>query len=423
VIGGDGKDKLDDTSQDGLTYFYDLEGQGEIVNWNNVKNRISDDPAVNIYDRKAFKYNRLAPLIYGNYNVDDGVFIGGGFAKITHGFRKDPFKNRHIFLATIAPLTLSFNFMYQGKFTEVFGKWDFETDWNVKAPNYVNNFFGMGNETTFDKDADEKYNAKSAIAYYRFRFEEIQVNAAVSRKMGLFGDFRIGPVFQRIEIEEPSDQDRYIDLEYAPQLNFNLYEGANTYAGLAAQYKVDRRNDRLFTARGVLFDVSAKTMAGLDSRATNFSAVESSFALYQSFRLPARTVFALRVGGGHTFGDYQFYQAQILDGKTELRGFRKTRFYGDTRLYTNFEIRIKLANIRSYLFPASFGILGFHDGGRVWYSHGLGDPSAVDGKSTKWHTSWGGGVWFTPFNFAVLSVEAGHSDEGTLGYLRLGFLF
>jgi hypothetical protein len=384
---------------------------------------MSDDPSVNTYDRKEFRYNRLAPLIYGNYNIDDGIFIGGGFARISHGFRKDPFKSRHLFLATIAPLTLSFNFRYQGKFTKVFGNWDFETDWNIKDPNYVNNFFGMGNETVFDKDADEKHNAKSPIAYYRFRFEEIIINAGISRKMGYFGEFKMGPLFQHIEIKEPTDVDRYIDLEYAPQLDFNLYGGANTYAGFGMQYNVNRRNDRLFTSRGVVFDVSAKAMSGLDARATNFGAVESSFTLFQSFRLPARTVFVIRVGGGHNFGDYQFYQAQILDGKTELRGFRKTRFYGDSKLYTNFEIRIKLANIRSYLFPASFGILGFHDGGRVWYSDGLGDPSAADGKSTKWHTSVGGGIWFTPFNFAVLSVEAGHSEEGTLGYVRLGFMF
>ena len=123
-------------------------------------------------------------------------------------------------------------------------------------------------------------------------------------------------------------------------------------------------------------------------------------------------------------GAYPFYQAQILDGKTELRGFRKTRFYGDSRFFANFEMRLQLLSFRSYLFPATFGMLGFYDVGRIWYKNEDGiDPSSVDGSSDRWHKGWGGGLWFTPFNLTILSAEVGHSSEGTLGYLRLGFLF
>lgn len=165
-------------------------------------------------------------------------------------------------------------------------------------------------------------------------------------------------------------------------------------------------------------------MAGTDRRANNFSSYEGSLSVYQSFMLPARVVFAARVGGGLNTGNYEFYQAQILDGKTELRGFRKTRFYGDSKFYTNLEMRIKLFSIKTYLFPASLGILGFHDLGRIWYKDASGiDPSARTGKSNAWHKGWGGGLWFTPFNLAVLSLEAGHSEEGTLAYVRLGFMF
>jgi hypothetical protein len=135
-------------------------------------------------------------------------------------------------------------------------------------------------------------------------------------------------------------------------------------------------------------------------------------------------IFAARIGGGINDGKYNFYQAQILSGKDELRGYRKTRFYGDHKLYANFEVRLRLLSFRSYLFPATFGILGFHDLGRIWYKNENGiDPSVIGGKSNLWHKGWGGGVWFTPFNLTVLSAEVGHSSEGTLGYVRLGFLF
>ena len=87
-------------------------------------------------------------------------------------------------------------------------------------------------------------------------------------------------------------------------------------------------------------------------------------------------------------------------------------------------MRIRLLSIRTYPFPASMGVLGFHDFGRVWFKDENGiDPTAPSGKSNAWHKSWGGGLWFTPFNMAVLSVEMGHSVEGTLGYIRLGYMF
>jgi hemolysin activation/secretion protein len=165
-------------------------------------------------------------------------------------------------------------------------------------------------------------------------------------------------------------------------------------------------------------------MKGFESDAHNYSAHNASIAFYQSFRLPARVTFALRAGGGINTGRYEVYQAQILDGKTELRGYRKTRFYGDRDFYSNNEVRLRVASFRSYLFPASVGINGFFDVGRVWYKDATGkDPSAADGKSEVWHKGVGGGIWLTPFNMGVLAAELAHSKDGDMFYIRLGFLF
>jgi hemolysin activation/secretion protein len=147
-------------------------------------------------------------------------------------------------------------------------------------------------------------------------------------------------------------------------------------------------------------------------------------SFYQSFKLPAKVTFAWRIGGGLNSGRYELYQAQILDGKTELRGFRKTRFYGDSKVFSNAEVRLKLASIKTYLFPASVGINAFYDVGRVWYKDETGkDPSVATGHSTVWHQGIGGGIWFTPMNLTVLSTEFAHSRDGNMVYIRLGFLF
>jgi hypothetical protein len=429
IVGGSGRDSIVDKSNArGLakrTLFYDNRGVNAMVSGGELRDETSKDPYVNLYNRKGFKYNRLAPLIFGNFNPDDGLFIGGGFLYQTEGFRKNPFDQRHIFLASIAPRTNSYNFLYRADFTDVFGRWGLAIDADIKAPNYVNNFFGMGNETKFDRTIDDNpdYNVDEEIDYYRFRFEENSLDFFLTRRIAGNSQFRIGPSIQRIEVEEPGERDRYIGDVFAPELGYNLFKQESRFTGVTADFILDNRNNPRLTTRGAYLWMSGKTMKGIDGHANDFMSIGGSLAFYHSFNSPRWLTFAVRAGAGKTFGNYNFYQAQILSGRTDLRGYRKTRFYGDSKLFTNVEVRAKLASIRTYLFPATIGVLAFHDLGRVWFEDDEGiDPSA-GGESSMYHRGIGGGIWFTPFNMSVLSVELGHSSESTLGYVRLGFLF
>jgi hypothetical protein len=426
IIGGAGKDSLADNSRLRVrrTIFYDQYTDG--VFSGRVRDKRAADNEVNEYNRKSFRYDVLAPLVYGNFNPDDGVFVGGGFIFTNHGFRKEPFRQRHVILATAAPLTLSFNFRYRGRYTNAIGKWDVDVDLDIKSPNYVNNFFGLGNESVFDRTIDDQPGSGigNAIDYYRFRFEEQVADISFVRKFSNWGVFSIGPAYQRIEMEKPdAGKPRFIS-QFVDGVGTDLFDEYRTYGGANWLIGIDKRDDTKVTSRGVVVTAKGKNMAALNKESRSFSSYETSASFYYRFRVPNRLMFALRAGGGFNTGDYAFYQAQILDGKTELRGFRKTRFYGDSKFFNNAELRLTLTSFRSYLFPATVGILAFHDIGRVWYKDGNGaDPSAADGVSAKWHQGWGGGAWFTPFSAGVISLEAGHSEEGTLVYLRLGFLF
>jgi hypothetical protein len=430
VIGGQGEDLLVDSSRvSGLgksTFFYDQFAQSKLYSSGAVRDLRSSDPDVNRYERMAFEFDRLAPLLYGNYNPDDGIFAGAGFLFLKHAFRKEPFGQRHLVLASIAPVTRSYNFSYHGKFTQVVGKWNLELEADLKVPNFVNNFFGMGNESVFDDDIDDEPGiaVDESIHYYRYRFKEVWVHPSLSRNLGRWGTVKVGPMLQRVEMEEPRPgEHRYIEV-YSNSLATSLFSESNTFGGAAWQYEVGRRNDTLFTQRGSVFTVGGKHLSQFGERNTSFSSYKGSLSLFHSFREDSRLVFASRLGGGINRGIYPFYQAQVLDGNTSLRGFRKTRFYGDSQLYANFEVRLQLLRFRSYSFPASMGVLGFYDVGRIWYKNESGtDPTSQNGTSNVWHRGWGGGLWFTPFNLTILSAEVGHSAEGTLAYVRLGFLF
>lgn len=422
VITGKGDDSFFSTANHKPLLYAKPKGV-DIEGPSKFKDRRSSDPSVNEYNRKEFKYNLLAPLVIANFNVDDGIFLGGGFLATTHGFRKDPFKARHLFLGSYAINTSSFNFMYQGRYTGLIRKWNGELDLDVKSPNFVNNFFGWGNESVFDKsiDDDPALGLDHAIEFYRLRFKEWSLSMNLERRIGSNGFLKFGPTLQIVELER-SDGNRLVK-DYEATLSEAILEKTKNFAGVSYSWGIDNRNSPIFTTRGLYFEQSSRWMNNLES-SNSFGSYNASLSLYQSFKLPAKVTFAFRASGGLNEGKYELYQAQMLSGKTELRGFRKTRFYGDSRLVLNNEVRIKLGDIRSYLLPASIGINGFYDVGRVWYKDENGiDPTATTGQSSVWHKGFGGGIWLTPFNMAVVSVEAAHSVEGTLGYFRLGFLF
>ncbi len=422
IIGGTGKDVVK-ASKDKATYVYDVKNDISFTENAKIKDQTSTDPKVNDYNWKDFKYDRAVPLIYANYNIDDGIFLGGGFIRLNQGFRRDPFGSKHLFLASYAANTSSFNFRYDGRFTGVIGKWNGEIDADIKAPNYVNNFFGWGNESVFNKNINDKpdIQVSRAINYYRVRFQEMRLDLKLSRRLGKIAFLKAGPSFQRLEIEDPEGKDRYVSDEYIP--THPLVENDRNYLGLLTSWGIDKRNNPLLTTRGVYLEQSSRYMKGFDT--DNFTSHNATLSVYQAFKIPAIITFAFRAGGGVNTGKYEFYQAQVLDGKTEIRGFRKTRFYGDKKLFFNNEVRLKLTSFQSYLFPAHLGILAFYDVGRVWYKDPAtnDDPTANDGRSNVWHQGFGGGIWFTPFNLTVLSTEAAHSKEGTVFYVRLGFLF
>jgi hemolysin activation/secretion protein len=166
--------------------------------------------------------------------------------------------------------------------------------------------------------------------------------------------------------------------------------------------------------RGIEFDAKASRFFSPLSGESDFSKVQAAFSTYLSFNKYSRTVFAFRIGGEKLMGDYVFHEAAKLDGKTNLRGFRKTRFYGDESLYFNAEARVKLIDFRNYFITGELGLLFFNDIGRVWY----------DGEnSLKWHDGYGAGFWVSPFKMAVLTTTFNKSVEENLVQINFSYLF
>ncbi|MCW3116460.1 MAG: surface antigen precursor [Chitinophagaceae bacterium] len=135
-------------------------------------------------------YNITMPLITGGFNLDDGLMLGGGFKHVQQrGFRKKPYANTQQLLASFAFATGAFKIKYRADWLHVFGKTDFMIGAKAQAPDNTQNFFGIGNATTFNKTGNYK-------KYYRTRFSLYDVEPALRWRSGKTTTLTIGPTLQ-----------------------------------------------------------------------------------------------------------------------------------------------------------------------------------------------------------------------------------
>jgi Omp85 superfamily domain/Calcineurin-like phosphoesterase len=411
IIGGAGEDVFDNVSgaAAGKTRIYDLSTEKNQFTGNgNYLSFLSANPKINDLDRRGFKYNVLAPFIAVAYNPDDGIYLGASFKYTVQGFHKQPFKLQHTLSVSHSLATKAYNFKYGLEAIDAIGKTDLLFHANVKAPNNTINYFKYGNESVFDKSGGKN------IRYYRARFDLADVSLLLRANITNKFSFAAGPVFQYFILDSSDNKGRFINQTGINGLDAGTLNKAKTYAGGQAQLHFDNRNNKALPGRGINWETSFSTYRGLTANSNNYSQLNSDLSLFISFSKQANFVIATRIGAGFTFGKYEFYQAQYLSGTENLRGYRKYRFAGDKMLYHNLDLRIKIADFHTYLFPGAIGLLAFHDVGRVWLK---GE------NSSKWHQGFGGGLWFAPLKRFVITGSYGYGDDGGLPVISFGWMY
>lgn len=406
LIGGKGKDIFVDSSWvakgSRKTLIYDKKAHTTIMGGSETLDKTSEkDKQINELNRSAFVYNTLAPLASFAYNPDDGLFVGGGVQITNQGFRKSPYASKHSLSGNYAFATQAFNLYYTGSWIDVLGKTDLELKVNLQQEGMTDNFFGMSNESVFLKE--------KGISYYRTKLSNYENSLLLKNhfnKVTLY----YGVVYSGYDVKE--NPTRFIN-EYAP-IGSPLYQERD-FLGVRLGTTIDTRNHPVLPTMGMRWDINATYQHGiLSSYQDEYFNLKTDLAFHYTFKLPAVVSLATRVGAGFNMGDYAFYQANTLGGLSNLRGFRRSRFSGQNAFYNNTEVRLKLLTFKSYLFPASLGVLAFHDVGRVWNPHE---------QSNKWHHGYGAGVWLAPFQMAVLTGTFALSEEEQLFTIKMGFFF
>jgi hypothetical protein len=416
IIGGKGKDSIDNRSfvksAGKQTWIYDLKKNTVVTAGRDTRIRLSSDPAVNDWDRMAFRYNVVSPGIFMGYNADDGLFIGGGPVFNHYRFRRH---NMQSVMANLATKTGAFNIRYLFDSESGIRGLDHHAGAELKAPDYAMNYFGMGNETTKDNSFDDNY--------YRLNVNQLILNYALGYRWGKSAfremkegkinqnEVRLGVFLKRSHIEERPD--RFIsDLDHNGLAKHDLYP--LLFSGIYGQYSYANLDREVNPQRGYQLDVSGEQFFQLNHERDHFLRLNADLRTYISFTKRPRAVLALRAGGSKIFGDYAFLEAAKLGGKTNLRGYLADRFYGDASVYQNSEFRYKVLDFSSYLLNGELGVLAFYDAGRVWIKN--------DG-SGHWHHGYGSGFWLSPFEMTVFTATYNRSSEDSMLQITLNFKF
>jgi hypothetical protein len=408
IIGGSGKDNFVNEGTGGNLRVYDVTFEENTFSGNvdGLRKLLSADPRNNEYSRIFYKYNVFDPGLVLAYNVDDGLFLGAKFRYTTHGFRREPYAQQHNLAVGHSLRTSSWFFKYQADIIRAIGYTDLLLRADVRAPINVTNFFGLGNNTVLNTDE---------VLYFRSRYNLVNASALFRRQLQSWMRILGGPTFQYFKLPGKENFGKFVNNTNLNGLDPATLYLPKTYAGAEALLDINSKNNQVLPTRGFLLDAGVKQLFGLNNQSHTLTQVHWDMSIFASFVPQSFYVFATRFGYYRNFGQFEFPQANYLGGTDNLRGFRRNRFAGRTSAFNNTELRFKISNFNTYLFPGSFGVLVFHDIGRVW---------ADQQKSTTWHNGYGGGVWISPIQRFVITATVAHSkEEKILPYVTFGFQF
>ncbi|MCX6317215.1 MAG: BamA/TamA family outer membrane protein [Bacteroidetes bacterium] len=410
MIGGGGEDLYENTAKSSVSgLVYDRkDGNNKILG--NFRDHMSNDTDVNAFKRIYYNYNRFAPGISFGFNPDDGLSLGLAFKLTRHGFRKEPYKATHSFAANHSIATNAFRFRYSNEFMSVIGKSiDLTMDIDVRSPNNTTNFFGYGINTVYDKTQPGQFR------FYRARYDLADASLLLRQRFSDKVSLSFGPTFQYYEMDSDDkfNATRFISNTGANGLDPATIFTKQKYFGALVQLNVDTRDHRSLPQKGVYWETKIRHLSGIGGTKFKTTQMNTDISFYFDL-IHDRLTFADRIGAGFNSNEFEFFQAQYLGTEDNLRGYRKFRFAGKSKFYNQAEMRLRLANFKTYLFPAAFGIHAFVDAGRVWVKNDA---------DSKMRVGYGGGIWFSPLRRIVLTVSYAISDEDKLPLVGLGFKF
>jgi hypothetical protein len=354
--------------------IYDFKSQKNTYNGSGTKN-ISDDYDINTYNYKHPKYNFLAGYPNADYNPDDGVILGALVNYTVNNFIRDPYTQKHSLRANFYTATGGFNLSYKGIFKKAIYGWDFNIDALYSTPRFSKNFFGLSNESPYDKETTER-------EYNRARISKLSFAPSISKKSWLNLQHQFQLTFENNKVQRKGN--RFVDV--SQDVNQNIFN-SQQFAGANYTFSYKNLDNTAFPTLGMEFLLNADWKANLSDKNRNFLTLNGTLTIDHRIDKRGNFVFANSSNAMWINNDnFEFYQAATIGGNNGMRAFRNDRFSGKSYFTNNSEIRWDFGRVKNPIVPANMGILVGYDIGRVWNDNE---------NSKKWHQSIGGGFWMS----------------------------
>ena len=275
-------------------------------------------------------------------------------------------------------------------------------------------FYGAGNVSAQDFKGDESqdrfnYKKGSPGAWLRLR----------GRPWGEKHPFQsyVGYAWRRTEVVAFDDS-------ILQQLKPVGIEGGAT-GQVTAGVLWDTRDNESDPVRGGVEELSLRMSGSATGSRYQYGGVTLSERRF--WQLGSRVVLAQRLTLDALFGEVPFFEwvntggvstSEGIGGMSSVRGIERNRFAGNTKVFSNTELRYRALDFRLFNAPVSAGGVVFADVGRVWH------PNVVDGPWWKLHPGVGAGVRVAR-RAAVVRFDWALSPETRRSrvYLNFGHMF
>lgn len=403
IMGGEEND-IYDFKNKRKAKLYDYRSKKNTIRNPGTRKWLVDSYDINNYNvgkRKKFK-NIFFPSI--GFDPDAGLNVGFSDTYTTYGLANNPFATQHTFSAQYFFATSGYEVNYSGEFAHIFHKWNFGLDAMYTSPNYTMNYFGTGNETSYNDDAVD-------LDYNRVRIHQWGVAPSLIYRNDTGITFSVKAGVESLEVE--GNNNEFISTVF--DASNNIYEN-QIYGDAQFNFQFKNKPNMLaYPSRGLQLDLIGGYKTNIDEYENKFAYLKPMVSVNYPLHESGIAVIATKIGGDFIFGDeYEFYHAATLGGKHSLRGYRNERFNGRSAVYQSTDLRVGLSKLRTNFIPLRMGVSAGFDYGRVWTD---------DNNSDKWHNDYGGSIWIN--GFQALTANFGYyiGEDSNRFMFNLGFTF
>ena len=306
--------------------LYDYKTKENTIVNKRSKKWLVDDYGINNYDHRKVKhnFNQLLPLIA--VNPDDGLKIGVLSNHTFYSLQRNPFTYKHTISAAYYTSTSGYDVSYKGEFSNIFRHWNFGIEGAHTSSNFAENFFGFGNESSYEAEDDD-------LDFNRVRIGKWNAALSLNWRGVNGGHFQFRPLLESFDVE--NTQDRFV----ANLPTDNAIFQRQIYGGVEASYNFKNKDSAAFPTLGVAIKLTTGYKTNIDNtdNENSFGYIIPEIAIDHKLTRSGGLVLATKLGGQLILGDdFEFYHAARIGGNNSLRGFRNERFTGKQSFYQNF---------------------------------------------------------------------------------------